>query len=474
MPPIRNAALARARLTPRRKGKQLITLVIKNKVSEITQKDIIEESIYSLLDVVKELGLQSFLICKGDVGEVPWARICRLIEDILRDTNILVTICTNEITIPPPEKRASIIRENHESAAAGHKGISKTFNRIRQSYRWPKMKAAIQDYIAKCKNCQLKKLTRKKTKQPMILTDTPDAAFDKISLDIMGPLPTSHGGNSYILTIQDHLTNHSLAVPLKHAGAIDVAEAFVDEFICVYGAPKALLTDQGTHFLNSLMKNIAKKFRITQYKTSAYRPQANGSVERSHHVLWEYLKQVVGDKRDWDRYLKLACFSYNTSVHEGTKYTPHELVFGKIARVPTSETPPEDLSNESYTEYLTALYNKLSNVQNAARDHLQKAKEKSKMYYDKRINPYTFKIGDSVYLLKEPTHKLGNQYTGPYKIIEIIDKNNVRLCISEKSSKVVHMDKLRPSPSRNQEEDYNTGHRRKPPAVQLQTIERQT
>jgi len=113
----------------------------------------------------------------------------------------------------------------------------------------------------------------------MILTDTPDAAFDKIFMDIMGSLPTSHERNSYILTIQDLLTKHSLAIPLKHASAIDVADAFVNEFICTYGAPKTLLTAQGTHFLNSLMKNIAKRFRIAQYKATAYRPQANGSIE---------------------------------------------------------------------------------------------------------------------------------------------------------------------------------------------------
>jgi len=164
-------------------------------------------------------------------------------------------------------------------------------------------------------------------------------------------------------------------------------------------------------------------------------------------------------------------FSYNTSVHESTGYSPHELVFGKTARVPTSEIPPEDLSNKSYTEYITALYNKLSDVQNAARDNLKRAKEKSKIYYDRRINPHSFKVNDDVYLLKEPTHKLGDQYTGPHKILEIIGNHNVKLRISDKSSKIVHMDKLRPSPTRHQEEDYNTGHRRRPPAVQLQTCE---
>jgi len=164
--------------------------------------------------------------------------------------NVTVLVTANAagelapITIPPPEERANIIRENHVSVATGHKGVNKTFYRIRQLYyQWPKMKTDIQAYIAKCKNCQLKKLTRRKIKQPMILTDTSDAAFDKISMDIMGPLPTSHEGNSYILTIQDLLTKYLLAMPLKHAGVIDVADVFINEFICTYGAPKTLLTD---------------------------------------------------------------------------------------------------------------------------------------------------------------------------------------------------------------------------------------
>ena len=37
----------------------------------------------------------------------------------------------------------------------------------------------------------------------MILTDTPLDAFDKISMDIVGPLHFTNIRNSYILTIQD-------------------------------------------------------------------------------------------------------------------------------------------------------------------------------------------------------------------------------------------------------------------------------
>jgi hypothetical protein len=140
---------------------------------------------------------------------------------------------------------------------------------------------------------------------PIILTDTSDASFDKVSMDMMGPLPISPIGNSYILTIQDLLTKYLIIVPMRDASAVSIAEAFTDEFVCLYGSPKALLTDKGAHFLNSLIRIIARKFRIKHYKITAYRPQSNESVEHSHYVIWEHLKQFTTND-NWDEYLKLA------------------------------------------------------------------------------------------------------------------------------------------------------------------------
>jgi len=74
-------------------------------------------------------------------------------------------------------------------------------------------------------------------------------------------------------------------------------------------------------------------------------------------VLWEYLKQFVDANHEWDEHLRLAMFSYNTSVHKGTKFTPHELIFGKIARVLSSDPPLEKEINETYTNYLASLFN---------------------------------------------------------------------------------------------------------------------
>ncbi|KAL6416670.1 hypothetical protein ACFW04_013255 [Cataglyphis niger] len=65
-----------------------------------------------------------------------------------------------------------------------------------------------------------------------------------------------------------------------------------------------------------------------------------------------------------------------------------------------------------------------------AHENLINAKKRSKLYYDRKLNPRKFKIGSSVYLLKEPSKsKLGDQYTGPYRVIEVLKNNNVKVAI---------------------------------------------
>ncbi|KAL6417766.1 hypothetical protein ACFW04_014363 [Cataglyphis niger] len=163
LPLIRDAALARAKVN-KSGSKYIISLVIKERLSEITERIIVKEALRSLLDVVTELGLQSISIAKGNVDNVPWEVIHSLLTRILDKTNLKIFTCSNKITIPPNEDRLRILEENHCSAIGGHKGITKTFNRVKKRYNWAGMKADIQSFIRNCRSCQLKKLVRVKTK----------------------------------------------------------------------------------------------------------------------------------------------------------------------------------------------------------------------------------------------------------------------------------------------------------------------
>jgi len=146
-----------------------------------------------------------------------------------------------------------------------------------------------------------------------MIIDTSGFFFDKVAMDIVGPLPKTEKENEYILTLQDQLTKFCMGIPLPDQTSETIAEAFVDKFICVLGAPKAILTDQGRNFISELMKKIAKLFRIRKFRT-AFHSQSNGSLERSHHALGEYLKQYANEQKQWDRWISLTMFNYNTSV----------------------------------------------------------------------------------------------------------------------------------------------------------------
>ena len=85
-----------------------------------------------------------------------------------------------------------------------------------------------------------------------------------------------------------------------------------------------ILTDQGSN----LFANICKLLRIKRIKTSPYHPQTNGSLERKHRVLVEYLRcYILEDQTDWDKWIPYATFLFNTTPHSSTGFTTNELLF---------------------------------------------------------------------------------------------------------------------------------------------------
>jgi len=76
----------------------------------------------------------------------------------------------------------------------GHTGINKTISKIKRQYYWKNMTKHVKQYINKCPKCLTSKTTRH-TRSPMIITETPQYAFDRVIVDTIGPLPRSENGN---------------------------------------------------------------------------------------------------------------------------------------------------------------------------------------------------------------------------------------------------------------------------------------
>lgn len=142
-----------------------------------------------------------------------------------------------------------------------------------------------------------------------------------------------------------------------------------------------------------------------------------------------------------DEFIEQANFSYNTAVHESTGYTPHYLVFGHTAKIPSNLNFEED--PETYNSHLTNLFERIYDLQESVRANLLKTKERSKTYYDKYINQIVFRANEYVFLINErKTGKFSREYFGPYRIIKILDHENVKIKIGN-SMRIVHINNRR-------------------------------
>jgi hypothetical protein len=98
---------------------------------------------------------------------------------------------------------------------------------------------------------------------------------------------------------------------------------------------------------------------IRKIQTTAFHPESNGGLERSHRVLAECLRHYVReDQTNWDDWIPYAVYVYNTRVHTTTAYTPFELVYGFKSEIPSAlrKTPRVQYN---YNNYLTDLKRKL-------------------------------------------------------------------------------------------------------------------
>lgn len=394
------------------------------------------ESLINLRKIIKDD--KFVLVLPSKHTNIKIQQLSEMIKFIFPSKNISI-LNTMRIIPKDQEEVTKILQEYHDSKLAGHFGFHKTYTRIKESYYWPHMKADIRKYVKSCHSCQLNKTNFKPTKQAMEITSTAEIPFERIAIDIVGPLPLTESGNKFILTLQDDLTRFCLAEPIPNHEALTVAKVLT-KFFVQFGIPKTFLTDQGADFMSELMKNLSNLFKTKHLSTTPYHPQTNGALERYHLTLKDYLKHYIKpNQTDWDEYIQFAIFSYNTSVQKSTSYTPHELFFGRKPYLPSSITKEPEF-RYTYDDYLQSLIYRMNTSFKIARENLITSKFKSKQYYDKKINHTEFHIGDLVCLYQNQTKpglskKLLPNFKGPFKITRVFSNGTVEIKIGNKLRK---------------------------------------
>ena len=101
-------------------------------------------------------------------------------------------------------------------------------------------------------------------------------------MDILGPLPLTPRGNRYVLVVTDYFTKwtESYAIPSQEAAT--VAEKLVSDFMCRFGLPHELHSDQGTNFESKVMAEVCKLLDIEKTRTS---PSTHSQMARWSAII---------------------------------------------------------------------------------------------------------------------------------------------------------------------------------------------
>jgi hypothetical protein len=328
-------------------------------------------------------------------------------------------VFTQKLIYVPASMLKHLLNAYHNTPWAGHFGVCRTYMKLKDKYWWPHMKITIQNYIQTCLPCQKFNVDRRKPPGLLHPIEAPSGPFQLIGIDYTGPFPITSQGNKYVLAITDYFTKWVIAIPLPNQTAETTAEALYEHFICIYGVPTTILSDQGTHFNNQLITAFTKMLGCHHIKSTPYHPQTNGVIERFNSTFERQLAKLT-DKHinNWDVHLKSIVFAYNTGQHAATKFSPYELQFGRKPKLPP-DRPPTFYEFYKPNDYFQHFQQTMCIYHQQALNNMKQNQQIYKQQYDKNRSDVFYNVGDQVLKRLPGFHpKLSPIYSNLMKIVK--------------------------------------------------------
>ena len=355
-----------------------------------------------------------------------------------------------EQLVVPSSYTRKILDYSHSHLLGGHLGVEKTQERVLRRFFWPGVYEGIKRYCASCPECQLAS-PRPKLRAPLIPLPIVDVPFERIGMDLVGPLEKTARGHQYILVILDYATRYPEAIPLRKANAKSIAKELVQMFTRV-GIPRTLLTDQGTPFVSRIMKELCQLFNVQTLRTSVYHPQTDGLVERFNRTLKGMLRKVVSrDGKDWDLLLPYLLFAVREIPQSSTGFSPFELLYGRHPRgildILKETWEEQGVTGTNVLQYVEDMRVRMAQIAPLVRQHMEQAQSRQKSYYDQRALVRQFERGDRVMVLVPTAEsKLLAQWQGPYEVLEKLSPVNYKISQPGRRKKeaIFHINLLKP------------------------------
>lgn len=320
-----------------------------------------------------------------------------------------------KMLVPKPQ-RLDIIRSCHDPPTSAHLGFYKTLARVQESYYWPKMRHQILKYVRSCKICGAQKATNASRIGFMGKEKEAKFPWQIIALDLVGPLPRSKKGYTWLLVVGDWFSKYTIVHPLRTAKAKNIADFLENNVFLVFGIPQYVICDNAPNLSGKILRDLCSQYKVQKiWFNAVYSAQCN-FVERSNRTITTAIRCYIEEHRNWDIELAKIQQAINTSRHEVTKFTPAFLNFGR--HVPLSgdyygvnpsitddvEILPGD--RNSYAAELEGLRDIFSDV----RHNLHKAYLRNTQTYNLRKREVSFSVGDKVWRRNKVLSNAANKF----------------------------------------------------------------
>lgn len=166
-------------------------------------------------------------------------------------------------------------------------------------------------------------------------------------------------------------------------------------------------------------------------------------------------KYIGPDQKDWDVYLPLITWAYNTSRQASLGCSPFELVYGRepvhISHFPSAPKFAVAQQHATAAQLRAEWATQCDRARKAAAAAITAAQAKQQLHYNTNRQPHDFKLLDRVWLKLPRVQvglkmKLARLWTGPYRIAGLTDLHaKLQHIDSGKMLKLrVHVARLKP------------------------------
>jgi hypothetical protein len=157
----------------------------------------------------------------------------------------------------------------------------------------------------------------------------------RLQIDLVDMRTRPDGELKWILHCRDYFTKYSWVYALPSKEARHVAENLLQLFF-QFSPCKILQSDNGKKFTAKVIKDMKIMWPgLVILNGRPRHPQSQGLVECGNSTLCDILGKLMQDRDTihWTQCLSPAVYSMNTSLAQGIKHTPFEVVFGQKPRL---------------------------------------------------------------------------------------------------------------------------------------------